>query len=108
MRKYLLNIDKIPLVCYNICRGDIIMNYSTLDKNQIEQNVEKQIDFDENYKTRRAQQIIKARLKANHDKRHKQKQQKREQEKEQRARDAISVNLIKESVQKDAEILELV
>ena len=83
------------------------MNYSTLNKQEIEENIEKQLDFDETHRERRNQQIIEAKLKARHNKRIEQRKEKREQEKQQKIYDAISIQLLKEKLQKDAEALEL-
>ena len=80
------------------------MSKMSIDVDKIDEEYSSKLDFENDYKIRRSQQIIVAKLKANKQKRTKQKHEKRANEKEQKAKDAISVALIQEYVKNDIEM----
>ena len=77
---------------------------TNINVDKIEEQVETKLDYDSDYKLRRSQQIISAKLKANKQKRRAQRQQKREEEKMQQEKDKISIELIKDYLKKDIEM----
>ena len=91
-------------LCVRIHLWELIMSKMSIDVDKIDEEYSSKLDFENDYRMRRSQQIIVAKLKANKQKRIKQKHEKRANEKEQKTKDAISVALIQEYVKNDIEM----